>query len=345
MPGVSDTTLSGRASETLRDIEDFANPAGEWRRRIAEFLGTFFLVLVAAGAGMMAAAYDEAIGRTAAVVAPGLMVAAIILFMGKISGAHLNPAVSFAFAFRGDFPWSRVPAYVLAQILGGLTAVVFLQWVLGVSASNGGTYPAEGTAHWVAFVMETVLTFGLVSVILGTASGAQSIGPIGALAVGGYIALAGMWASPPSGASMNPGRSLTPDIVANDYTGWWVYLAGPFLGAALAVLMAYVLRGPGGGLTALMAAEGVEAAKKEIEEAKGAEQTAVEEGKTRKARHEARLAQLASDVEDKDQQDVDRDAQQAREVAQRLGSAGSAGGLAGSADSTPPEDTGSKGQP
>ena len=334
MPGVSDTTLSGRASETLREIEDFANPAGEWRRRIAEFLGTFFLVLVAAGAGMMAAAYDGAISRTAAVVAPGLMVAAIILFMGKISGAHLNPAVSFAFAFRGDFPWSRVPAYVVAQILGGLTAVVFLQWVLGVSASTGGTYPAPGTAYWVAFAMETVLTFGLVSVILGTASGAQNIGPIGALAVGGYIALAGLWASPPSGASMNPGRSLTPDIVANDYTAWWVYLAGPFLGAALAVLMAYVLRGPGGGLTALMAAEGVEAAKKEIEEAKSAALTAEQEGKQGKARHEERLAKLAAQLEGRDQKDEDRDMGHLKDDETALREA-----------ADPPGDPGSKGNP
>lgn len=334
MPGVSDTTLSGRASETLREIEDFANPAGEWRRRIAEFLGTFFLVLVAAGAGMMAAAYSGTISRTAAVVAPGLMVAAIILFMGKISGAHLNPAVSFAFAFRGDFPWSRVPAYVVAQVLGGLTAIVFLQWVLGVSASNGGTYPAEGTADWVAFVFETVLTFGLVSVILGTASGAQNIGPIGALAVGGYIALAGLWASPPSGASMNPGRSLTPDIVANDYTGWWVYVAGPFLGAALAVLMAYVLRGPGGGLTALMAAEGVEAAKKEVEEAKSAALAAEKEGKESKARHEERLAKFATQLEGRDQEDEDRDVTQLEDDRTAIKDA---------ADR--PDDPGSKAQP
>ncbi|MFM9135637.1 MAG: aquaporin [bacterium] len=331
---MSDTTLSGRASETLREIEDFANPAGEWRRRIAEFLGTFFLVLVAAGAGMMAAAYSGTISRTAAVVAPGLMVAAIILFMGKISGAHLNPAVSFAFAFRGDFPWSRVPAYVVAQVLGGLTAIVFLQWVLGVSASNGGTYPAEGTADWVAFVFETVLTFGLVSVILGTASGAQSIGPIGALAVGGYIALAGLWASPPSGASMNPGRSLTPDIVANDYTGWWVYVAGPFLGAALAVLMAYVLRGPGGGLSALMAAEGVEAAQKEVEEAKSAALAAEKEGKESKARHEERLAKFATQLEGRDQEDEDRDVTQLEDDRAAIKDA-----------TDRPDDPGSKAQP
>jgi aquaporin Z len=104
--------------------------------------------------------------------------------------------------------------------------------------------------------MEVALTFGLVSVILGTASGAQNIGIIGALAVGGYIALAGLWASPLSGASMNPIRSLAPDLVANDYTSYWVYLAGPLLGAALAVGAAFVLRGQGGGIAGSSAAQG-----------------------------------------------------------------------------------------
>ena len=95
--------------------------------------------------------------------------------------------------------------------------------------------------------MEAVLTLGLVSVILGTASGAQQVGLFGAIGVGGYIALAGLWASPISGASMNPVRTLGPDIVSVDFTSWWVYLAGPLLGALLAVGMAFLLRGPGGG--------------------------------------------------------------------------------------------------
>ena len=90
-------------------MEDFQDPKQEWRRLFSELLGTFFLVLVAAGGGMMGQAFPDTISRTAAVVAPGLMVMAIILFMGKVSGAHLNPAVSIGFALRGDFPWRRVP--------------------------------------------------------------------------------------------------------------------------------------------------------------------------------------------------------------------------------------------
>lgn len=228
----------------------------EWRRWISEFIGTFFLVIVAAGAPMMNEAFDQSIGRVAAVVAPGVMVMAMIMYMGKVSGAHFNPAVTLAFSVRGDFPWKRVPGYLVFQIAGAIIALVVAQAVIGVSASNGGTYPAATTTPVAAFWMELILTFGLLSVILGTASGAQNIGIIGAIGVGGYIALAGLWASPLSGASMNPWRTLGPDIVANDYTAVWVYIAGPLLGALLAVAAASLLRGPGGGRTGSLAAQG-----------------------------------------------------------------------------------------
>ena len=240
----------------LQWVADFNDPHQEWRRLFSEVLGTFFLVLVAAGGGMMAAQFDGAIGRVAAVTAPGLMVMAMILFMGKVSGAHFNPTVSLAFAMRGDFPWRRVPGYIVAQFVGGVLACLFLQAVIGTSAANGATYPATTTTDVAAFLMEAVLTLGLISVILGTASGAQNVGVIGALGVGGYIALAGLWASPLSGASMNPIRSLTPDVVANDYAHYWVYLAGPLLGGLVAVLCAFVLRGRGGGRSGSTAAQG-----------------------------------------------------------------------------------------
>lgn len=248
--------LSGLPKRVVERITDFNNPKQEWRRLFSEFIGTFFLLLVAAGAGMMNAAFGDPISRTAAVVAPGLMVMAMILFMGRVSGAHFNPAVSIGFALRGDFPWGRVPGYIGAQFAGAVLAVLFLQAVIGSSASNGATYPAQSSTDVAAFLMEVVLTFGLVGVVLGTSSGAQNIGIIGALGVGGYIAVAGLWASPLSGASMNPARSLAPDLVANDFTASWVYVAGPLLGAVLAVGAALVLRGRGGGLAGSQAAQG-----------------------------------------------------------------------------------------
>src|SRR5262245_63333742 len=132
---------------------------------------------------MLGQAFPGTISRAAAVVAPGLMVMAIILFMGKVSGAHLNPAVSIAFSLRGDFPWRRVPGYIVVQLIGATLAALFLHAVINVSASYGSNYPASGYSAFAAFLMEAVLTLGLVSVILGTASGAQNIGIIGAIGV------------------------------------------------------------------------------------------------------------------------------------------------------------------
>ena len=237
---------------------NFNNP--HWklqgRRLFSELLGTFFLVLVAAGAGMMGQAFPGTISRTAAVVAPGLMVIAIILFMGKVSGAHLNPAVSVGFALRGDFPWRRVPGYIVIQLVGATLAALFLQSVIHVSATFGSNYVAAGYSAIDGFLMEAVLTLGLVSVVLGTASGAQNVGAISALGVGGYIALAGLWGGPISGASMNPARTFGPDLVGGDFTNYLVYVAGPLVGAIVAVGVAFVLRGHGGGRSGSEAAQG-----------------------------------------------------------------------------------------
>jgi aquaporin Z len=237
-------------------LTDFHDPSQEWRRLFSELLGTFFLVLVAAGGGMMGQAFPDTISRTAAVVAPGLMVMGIILFMGKVSGAHLNPAVTLAFSLRGDFPWKRVPGYVVVQLIGATLACLFLRAVIDVSATYGSNYPAPSFSATDAFLMEAVLTFGLVSVILGTASGAQSIGVFGAIGVGAYIALAGLWGSPISGTSMNPARTFGPDLVGKDFGDYWVYVAGPVAGAILAVGAAWVLRGAGGGRSGSGAAQG-----------------------------------------------------------------------------------------
>jgi len=189
-------------------------------------------------------------------VAPALMVAAIILFMGAVSGAHLNPAVSFAFALRGDFPWKRVPAYIVAQFLGAALATLLLWALIGKQGSAGLTLPGQGISAATAMWWEVLLTAGLVSVILGTASGAQALGPLAAIGVGSYIALAGLWGAPVSGASMNPARSLGPALVLNNWTAWWAYLAGPVIGGTIAVGIAYVLRGRGGDRSGVDAAMG-----------------------------------------------------------------------------------------
>jgi len=253
-----DAVLNDPASPTdsKLNLKDFDNPRLEWRRLFGEVFGTFFLVVVAAGAGVVNAVSLGEVSRVAAVVAPGVMVMAIILFMGAVSGAHLNPAVTIGFAVRGDFPWKRVPGYIAAQLLGAVIACAFLWLMFGKVGMLGATEPGPGISDIQAMAMELVLTLGLVSTILGTASKAQNVGPLAALAVGGYIALAGLWGSPISGASMNPARSFGPDLLLLNFSHYLVYLVGPIAGALLAVGAAYVLRGPGGDEPAIQAAQG-----------------------------------------------------------------------------------------
>jgi len=239
-PEEFDPQLTPRAAAGLRSLGhpnslarayDFWDDRYEWRRLFSEVLGTFFLVLVAVGGGMVNARFGgQAVPYSARVVAPALMVMAIILFMGAVSGAHLNPAVSIAFALRRDFPWKRVPMYLVAQFAGAVLATLLLWALLGKQGSAGLTLPGHGISTGTALVWE--------------------------IAVGSYIALAGLWGSPVSGASMNPARSLGPALVLGDWTSWWAYLVGPIAGGAIAAGISYVLRGQGGGASGTQAATG-----------------------------------------------------------------------------------------
>jgi aquaporin Z len=133
--------------------------------------------------------------------------------------------------------------YWVAQFVGAICASLFLQVMFGDVAA-GGNYPiATPGGAWRSLVMEAVLTAILVAVVLNTATAGRSIGHNAAIAVGSTVALLGLFASPISGASMNPARTLGPDIVGNDFTGWWVYVAGPLIGAAMAVIMIDAVRG------------------------------------------------------------------------------------------------------
>ena len=218
--------------------------AYEWRRLFSEVFGTFLLVVVAAGGPIVDLRSHGQVPMDAQVVAPGLMVMGIIYFMGMVSGAHLNPAVTLSFAARGNFPWKRVPGYVAAQLAGAISASLLLRALFGNVAHLGATLSGRGFSAGTAVVVEALLTLGLVSVILGTASGARNVGANAALAVGAYIVLAGLWAAPVSGASMNPARSFGPQLVGGDWKDWWVYVVGPLIGGALAVGVAWILRGP-----------------------------------------------------------------------------------------------------
>lgn len=191
---------------------DFLHPLNKWRALFAELWGTFLLVLVAAGAVVVSKITGE-VSKGMQVVAPGITVMTVIYFMGTVSGAHINPAVTIAFALRRHFPWMKVPLYILAQLSGGILAAGFLKVMFGNIGDIGATVPYSGLENWKTFIIEAVLTTGLVNTILGTASGPGNVGNNGAIAIGGYIALAGLWAGPLTGASMNAVRTMAPDLL------------------------------------------------------------------------------------------------------------------------------------
>jgi aquaporin Z len=245
--GASDQKVTAEQIGTrylIRFQEDTLRHRPLWIRVIIEFLGTFVLVTVAAGSGVINHyAGGEPISRTAAVIAPGAVVMAMIYALGPLSGLHINPAVTLAFTARGVFKAAWVIPYLVVQLAGAVAAALFLQGMFG-QVSSGGNYPiAKPGGDWRSLIMETVLTAILVTVILNTATGYRSIGHNAALAVGSTVALLGLFASPISGASMNPARTLGPDIVSLDFNGWWVYIIGPIAGAAIAVMLIGLVRG------------------------------------------------------------------------------------------------------
>jgi MIP family channel proteins len=216
------------------------------QRLAAEIIGTFLLVFVDAGGAMVAAISGGEQGSPVTAVArslaAGLTVMAMIYSISEISGAHINPAVTFGFALRGSFPWRRVPAYWLAELSGALLAALCLRGLIGDVEHVGMTMPHHGAGLAVAF--EIVLSFTLMTVILGTAAHEAKIGKEAAIAVGGTVALCGLFSRPISGASMNPARSLGPAIVGGAWNVAWIYVVGPLAGMALAVAACRLLHGP-----------------------------------------------------------------------------------------------------
>jgi aquaporin Z len=219
------------------------NASMEWRRLLAECIGTFLLTLVSAGPAVFSAVTGQKISQPAAVVAPGLLVMSLIYTLGDVSGAHVNPVVTLAFAIRDDFPWKRVPGYMLSQFVGAIAAATLLRLLCGNVGHLGATLPNDHAGPVAALILEIILTCLLVTVILGTAHDTRLVGHNAALAVGATIALDGLFASPISGASMNPARSLGPALISGNLSSLWIYLLGPLLGALLATIIARALHG------------------------------------------------------------------------------------------------------
>ena len=202
------------------------------RRLFTESFGTFLLVAVDCGGAMIGALAPAEVTPFARALAMGLLVMAMIYAMGSTSGAHFNPAVTFAFSVRRAFPWTRVPLYWGAQLVGAFGAAVCLRALFGDVDHVGATLPHLGA--WRGFAFEVLLTCILVSTILGTATRHRSIGPNAAIASGAAVALCALFSRPMSGASMNPARSLAPAVVSGEMRDVWIYMSAPFLGALVA---------------------------------------------------------------------------------------------------------------
>ena len=203
------------------------------KKLFAEFLGTFALVFAGTGAIVINHVSDGAIGHAGIAMTFGLVVTAMIYALGDVSGAHLNPAVTTAFAAAGRFPWRGVPAYIGAQVLGAFAASGLLRALFPASATLGETLPAGVPMQ--SFILEVVLTLLLMFVILSVSTGAKEKGITAGIAIGAVIALEAMFAGPICGASMNPARSLAPAVMSGHLEHLWLYLAAPLLGALLAV--------------------------------------------------------------------------------------------------------------
>ena len=198
----------------------------------AEFVGTFLLVLVATGVIMADELAGGQVSHLGIGIATGLAVSVIIFALGHVSGAHINPAVTIGFALGGHFPWRTVPAYVAAQLAGGILASAVLLALLGSVANQGANLPGVGTSQALGF--EVMLTFLLMLVIVAVATDSKARGNFAAIAIGATVGLEIIFAGPLSGASMNPARSLSPALVGWTWTAQWIYVCGPLIGAALA---------------------------------------------------------------------------------------------------------------
>jgi aquaporin NIP len=189
----------------------------------------------------MVEAKTHELGQVGVALAFGLVIMAMIYAVGHISGAHLNGAVTFAFALSRHFPWRRAVGYWAAQLAGALIAAALLRGSLGDVAHVGATLPSGSQGQ--AFLWELVMSFFLMFVIMAVATDTRAVGEAAAIAIGGTIALDAMFGGPITGASMNPMRSLGPALVAGELHALWLYVAAPVAGASLGALAYQVVRG------------------------------------------------------------------------------------------------------
>ena len=201
---------------------------------IAEFIGTFAMIFCGTGAMTINEVTGGSVTHVGIGITWGLIVMAMIYAFGEISGAHFNPAVSISFAYAKKFSWKEVPKYILFQVAGAFTASLLLMWLFPKSELLGATIPTVDV--WRAFVLELILTFFLMVVIINVSTGSKEVGMMAGIAIGSVVLLEAIFAGPITNASMNPARSLAPNIVSGNIKGLWLYILAPIIGALLAVV-------------------------------------------------------------------------------------------------------------
>jgi aquaporin NIP len=210
------------------------------KKYISEFIGTFSMIFCGTGAMTVNEVTGGEVTHVGIAITWGLIVMAMIYAFGETSGAHFNPAVTIAFAFAKKFAWKEVPKYITAQILGAFAASLVLWFLFPASETLGATIPTVDV--WRAFVLELLLTFFLMVVIINVSTGSKEMGIIAGIAVGGVVLLEAMFAGPITNASMNPARSIGPNIVSGNIEGLWLYILAPIIGAILAVVSCRLIK-------------------------------------------------------------------------------------------------------
>jgi len=201
---------------------------------ISEFIGTFAMIFCGTGAMTINETTGGDVTHVGIGITWGLIVMAMIYAFGEISGAHFNPAVSIAFAYAKKFSWKEVPKYILFQVAGAFSASLLLMWLFPKSELLGATIPTVDV--WRAFVLEMILTYFLMVVIINVSTGSKEVGMMAGIAIGSVVLLEALFAGPITNASMNPARSLAPNIVSGNIEGLWLYIFAPIIGALLAVV-------------------------------------------------------------------------------------------------------------
>ncbi|MDX6583916.1 MAG: aquaporin [Solirubrobacterales bacterium] len=213
------------------------------RRALAEGIAAFALVFAGCGAIVADAHYDGTLGTVGVALVFGLVIMVMVYATGHLSGAHINPAVTIAFALTRHFPGREAASYITAQLAGALLAALAL---LAIWPSEPGalgvTVPSVGIGS--ALVYEVVMTALLMFVIMAVATDTRAVGAAAAIAIGASVGLDALFGGPVTGASMNPARSLGPAIATGSFTDLWIYLVGPVVGAALGALAYQAVRGP-----------------------------------------------------------------------------------------------------